>query len=182
MSSLYSRKSGQHRECFDTDNKHAVIAEIEDSKHRQRLYSRCRNIKRSTILIAMAVNFAILSAVYFICHRMDTVMQYKRIMLWQLNEWTAKPDEWWLTPEESLPKCTRFESLNYSLSIDSALINWSDLNLVYIKAEKVGGSTVSGVVRGIAHKFKLNGPFSREWISKEPSSVKLTCSVTSKCF
>ena len=41
-------------------------------------------------------------------------------------------------------------------------------SLVFIKASKVGGSTVGGVARRIGEQFGLSGTRDRNWISSEP--------------
>ena len=82
-----------------------------------------------------------------------------------------------------IPRCKSY--LRQKLqrkSIDSGTIrsalswrNVSDFNLVYIKVEKVGGSTVSGVVRGIAAKLNMSGfqDQQKHWIQTEPGTVRL---------
>ena len=57
--------------------------------------------------------------------------------------------------------------------------NVSDFNLVYIKVEKVGGTTVSGVVKGIADKFNMSGVYGQEhWIQSEPGTVRFCLQTT----
>jgi hypothetical protein len=45
---------------------------------------------------------------------------------------------------------------------------FKDQNLMYVKIEKVGGSTVAGVVRHIAHHIGRQYTDNHEWIKEEP--------------
>ena len=60
---------------------------------------------------------------------------------------------------------------NDSMTWHNVWHNESHFNLVYIKIDKVGGSTVSGVIRGIARKFGLRGYQYANWIRREPGTV-----------
>eukprot|EP01084_Bolivina_argentea_P136461 240332_1 len=46
---------------------------------------------------------------------------------------------------------------------------WNDqFNIVYVKCFKVGGSTVSGVMRAIGSKLNMSGTRDKAWITQEP--------------
>jgi len=90
----------------------------------------------------------------------------RRAMLWQWNEWNVDLEQWRSIKDEDLPNCTRFDGI--TLDEMDRESNWTDFNLVYIKAEKCGGTTVSGVVRGIGDRLKMTGSFSSQWITSEP--------------
>ena len=72
-----------------------------------------------------------------------------------------------------LPRCQNITISNTTYTDSVPIKTWKnerDFNLVYIKIEKVGGTTVSGVVRQIAAKYGLIGVLSSVWIQREPGT------------
>ena len=84
----------------------------------------------------------------------------------------------------SLPRCNftvSDQSNSNPLPISDDVndsISWhneSRFNLVYIKIDKVGGSTVSGVISGIGRMFGSRGYQYANWIRREPGTISNVC-------
>ena len=74
------------------------------------------------------------------------------------------------TVSESNPNSTSILMESDQMKLLKSWRNERDFNLIFIKIQKVGGSTVSGVVRGIAAKYNLEGVHSQIWIAEEPGT------------
>ena len=83
--------------------------------------------------------------------------------------------------ENYLPRCQQPDAMKTALKYrqNTSMVvapDWdiwrrnksTAFNMVYIKIEKVGGTTVAGVVRQIALRFKLDGKRQKQWIKHEP--------------
>ena len=178
-------RSRQHHKSVRLSNHDFSTDVVDDRSHSHATPKRPRFTLKCCGTMAMVVALSLMMVTFVLFKNVHSInpWTFRRTMLWQwklLNDWKHRgTEQWWLIPDDALPNCTRYQSPNYIMPSDTAS-NWTDFNLIYIKAFKVGGSTVSGVVRAIGHKHKMDGTFRGEWASTEPrfvSSCSMICSI-----